>query len=168
MIKKLFFAALLTLVPAFALADTVFIGNDMGGEVDQYTARWKRYSTNGDTVVIDGDCVSACARFVSLPKVCAIPGAHFYFHGITVGDKHALDVPASIRDSAQWETRKAFLLQQRFGAFAFGRVKSVTRVTYRVADGVWVTHIFIPSENLWMKFLKVDATKLVPTCAKAG
>ena len=79
------FALLLaTLVanPALAQAE-VRITNDEGGSINQYFARYQGIRDSGDTVVIDGDCLSACTLVLGIlprDRVCATDGAMLGFH----------------------------------------------------------------------------------------
>src|SRR6201996_9018392 len=61
----------------------VRITNDEGGSINQYFARYQGIRDSGDTVVIDGLCLSACTLVLGiLPpnRVCATEGAMLGFH----------------------------------------------------------------------------------------
>jgi hypothetical protein len=70
------------LVPMSARAD-VRITRDFGGHVEQYKKRYEAIRDNGERVVIDGICNSACTLvlgIVPLSKICITPRAAMGFH----------------------------------------------------------------------------------------
>jgi hypothetical protein len=145
------------------MADQIIIRDDPGGRVNEYNARWKRYNESSDTVVIDGACTSACARFMTLRNACATPQAYFYLHGITYGTQE-VDRAAGVADSRQWESARAFALQQRYDVFGFGFVKAPRNLVEVKQNGVEIVYFYIPSAQMYQKFLKVKATLLVRAC----
>ncbi len=59
------------------------ITRDHGGIVDQYKAKYQRIRDNGQRVIIDGICNSACTLVLGMVpsnKVCATPRASLGFH----------------------------------------------------------------------------------------
>ncbi len=65
-----------------ALAD-LRITRDFGGYVDQYKAKYAALRDNGERVVIDGICNSACTLvlgIVPLSRICVTPRASLGFH----------------------------------------------------------------------------------------
>jgi hypothetical protein len=74
--------AALVLMSSAASAE-VRITNDEGGSLRQYFARYQDIRNSGDTVVIDGLCLSACTLVLGIlprEKVCATGGARLGFH----------------------------------------------------------------------------------------
>ena len=74
--------AALVAIPALAQAE-VRITNDEGGSINQYFSRYESIRDSGDTVVIDGVCLSACTLVLGLlprDRVCATDGAMLGFH----------------------------------------------------------------------------------------
>jgi len=66
--------------PAFA---ELRITRDHGGYVDQYKAKYAKLRDNGERVVIDGICNSACTLvlgIVPLNRICVTPKASLGFH----------------------------------------------------------------------------------------
>lgn len=65
------------------------IGNDPGGEGDDYILMFRRLQASGIPVIIDGLCKSACTIVLSLPpeQVCATPTGRFGFHDIEDDDR---------------------------------------------------------------------------------
>jgi hypothetical protein len=65
-----------------ALAD-LRITRDFGGYVEEYKERYERIRANGERVIIDGVCNSACTLvlgIVPLQRICATPRASLGFH----------------------------------------------------------------------------------------
>ena len=66
--------------PAFA---ELRITRDHGGYVDQYKAKYAKLRDNGERVIIDGICNSACTLvlgIVPLNRICVTPKASLGFH----------------------------------------------------------------------------------------
>jgi hypothetical protein len=64
----------------------VLIKNDGGGEIREYVAGYLNLSLRGETVVIDGECLSACTLALGLlPKrqLCFTKRARLGFHAAT-------------------------------------------------------------------------------------
>jgi hypothetical protein len=77
-----FSLVVLLALTAPASAD-VRITKDLGGYIDQYKAKYARIRDNGERIVIDGVCNSACTLLlgiVPLDRVCATPRASLGFH----------------------------------------------------------------------------------------
>jgi hypothetical protein len=65
-----------------AVAD-MRITKDFGGYVEEYKARYQRVRENGERVIIDGICNSACTLvlgIVPLQRICVTPRASLGFH----------------------------------------------------------------------------------------
>lgn len=74
--------ALLVAASSSAFAE-VRIRYDEGGSINQYFARYQGIRDSGDTVVIDGPCLSACTLVLGIlpsDRVCATEGARLGFH----------------------------------------------------------------------------------------
>ena len=77
---------LLALVPSSALAKPTIILHDDGGVVVEYIKRYADLRDQGQRVIVDGPCMSACTLVLGIlpPKdVCATPNATFGFHSAT-------------------------------------------------------------------------------------
>ena len=73
---------LATLVISPAMAD-LRITRDFGGYVEEYKAKYNRIRDNGERVVIDGICNSACTLvlgIVPMNRICVTPRASLGFH----------------------------------------------------------------------------------------
>jgi hypothetical protein len=71
---------LLGLVPALAL---VRIGDDSGGQIGPYLAKYRALRASGERVEIDGACASACTMLLGIvPRnhICVTPRASLVFH----------------------------------------------------------------------------------------
>jgi hypothetical protein len=72
----------LCLVPFPAAAD-YHITRDFGGYVEQYKARYSKLRDQGERVVIDGICNSACTLVLGIVpsnRICVTPKASLGFH----------------------------------------------------------------------------------------
>ena len=73
-------SALVAGTPASA---TVLINGDNGGKLEDYTSRFRQVRDSGETVVIDGACMSACTMVLGLvprDRICATSNAVLGFH----------------------------------------------------------------------------------------
>ncbi len=71
---------LLGLAPALAV---VRIGDDSGGQIGPYLAKYRALRASGERVEIDGACASACTMLLGLiPRnhICVTPRASLVFH----------------------------------------------------------------------------------------
>lgn len=70
------------IVYAHAQWNVVYINNDVGGDVNQFIAKYDSLRAVGTRVVLSGYCNSACTMVLSLPRnqVCVQPGAVLGFH----------------------------------------------------------------------------------------
>jgi len=72
--------------PAFA---TVVLSGDSGGKMEEYTARFQQVRNSGETVVIDGTCLSACTMVLGLVprnRICTTENAVLGFHAAWMYD----------------------------------------------------------------------------------
>lgn len=93
-------AAVLTATSACA---TVVLSGDSGGKMEEYAARFQQVRASGDTVVIDGNCLSACTMVLGLVprnQVCATENAVLGFHAAWMYDTSGNRVasPSGTRD----------------------------------------------------------------------
>ncbi|HEY0218225.1 MAG TPA: hypothetical protein VGC26_00455, partial [Afipia sp.] len=81
--KILWILAIATLAVTPVHAATVRITRDHGGYVEEYKAKYEKIRQNGDRVIIDGICNSACTMvfgIVPTNKICVTPRASLGFH----------------------------------------------------------------------------------------
>lgn len=77
---------------------TVLIVEDGGGRMDDYAARFRQVRQSGESVVIDGPCLSACTMvlgIVPLERICATSNAVLGFHGAWIYDDAGGRVPSA-------------------------------------------------------------------------
>jgi len=75
-------AMLLTMSASSALA-TVRISDDRGGQIGDYLAKYHALRENGERVMIDGTCASACTMLLGViprNRICVTPRAVLAFH----------------------------------------------------------------------------------------
>ena len=73
-------SVVLTGSSAFA---TVLINGDNGGKMEDYMARFRQVRDSGESVIINGTCMSACTMVLGLvprDRICATPNAVLGFH----------------------------------------------------------------------------------------
>jgi len=84
-IKALAASAALALTAACEVSNSegsiVHIRYDEGGIIQNYEKRIALANRLGQTVVIDGQCMSACTMFLGADRVCVTDRAEFKFHG---------------------------------------------------------------------------------------
>ena len=98
-------AATAAMVMASSARATIVIRADRGGLITDYAERFLSARANGEQVVIDGACLSACTLVVGMlprDKVCATPKAVLGFHSAWLPRvdggkiKHIVDQPAQV------------------------------------------------------------------------
>jgi hypothetical protein len=87
---------LLLIVVAIVFANTlssasavVVVSDDIGGKMEDYTSRFQQLRRSGESVVIDGRCLSACTMLLGLlpaDRVCATQNAILGFHAAWMYD----------------------------------------------------------------------------------
>ena len=89
--KALAVLLFLLATPAYAEEPTIVIsGIDPGGSLITYTAFWQRIADAGDSIKIDGVCISACTLFlgyVPTDRVCVTERASLGFHQASENDQ---------------------------------------------------------------------------------
>ncbi len=100
LIASVFALAVLAIAPASA---TVVLSGDNGGKMEEYAARFQQVRNSGETVIIDGTCVSACTMvlgLIPLNRICATENAVLGFHAAWMYDMAGNRVasPSGTRD----------------------------------------------------------------------
>ncbi len=83
LVAVLSFAAILAAAPADSAPGVVRITDDPGGNIGQYWSRFMAIRDDGDQVVIDGTCSSACTMVLGIvphDRICVTPNAVLGFH----------------------------------------------------------------------------------------
>jgi hypothetical protein len=76
-------AAMLLTMNVVAAYATVRISDDRGGQIGDYLARYHALRENGERVMIDGTCASACTMLLGViprNRICVTPRAVLAFH----------------------------------------------------------------------------------------
>ena len=83
-IKARAFSAMIFMLLGFAPALAVVrIGDDSGGQIGPYLAKYRALRASGERVEIDGACASACTMLLGIiPRnhICVTPRASLVFH----------------------------------------------------------------------------------------
>jgi hypothetical protein len=81
--KRLIPTAILLFFGLVSAAAAMRIGNDGGGQIGAYLARYHALRASGERVEIDGTCASACTMLLGLiprDRICVTPRAKLVFH----------------------------------------------------------------------------------------
>lgn len=86
---RLIAAAVISALTVTSASATVIISDDIGGKMQDYTARFRQVRASGEPVVIAGTCVSACTMVLGLvpsDRICATHNAVLGFHAAWMFD----------------------------------------------------------------------------------
>jgi hypothetical protein len=81
------------------------IAEDRGGQIGQYLQSFAVLRSSGESVVIDGNCLSACTLVLGLiphNRICATPRARFGFHAAWMPDVDGQPVTSRLGTQALW------------------------------------------------------------------
>ncbi len=69
----------------------VIIAGDTGGNIVKYALQAAAYKSSRATLLVNGNCDSACTIYLSLPahQICVTPSANFRFHAPMAANKRA-------------------------------------------------------------------------------
>ena len=87
--RSIALGSLLVALIATSAAATVRIANDGGGRIGTYLDTYAMLRSSGETVMIDGPCLSACTLIVGLiprERVCVTRRARLGFHAAWLPD----------------------------------------------------------------------------------
>lgn len=82
-LAKLLLVAFLIAAGASAGHAAVRISDDRGGRIGNYIDKYEALRTSGETVMIDGECLSACTMVlgaIAHDRICVTPRASLGFH----------------------------------------------------------------------------------------
>jgi hypothetical protein len=82
--KRLFATAILLSLGLVTTAAAMRIGDDGGGQIGAYLAKYRALRASGERVEIDGTCASACTMLLGLiphDRICVTRNAKLVFHG---------------------------------------------------------------------------------------
>jgi hypothetical protein len=81
------------------------ISEDRGGQIGHYLQTFSALRSSGESVVIDGNCLSACTLVLGLlprERVCATQHARFGFHAAWMPDRDGRPVTSPLGTQALW------------------------------------------------------------------
>jgi hypothetical protein len=84
---------------------TMRIAEDRGGQIGHYLQTFEVVRSSGESVVVDGDCLSACTLVLGLvphERICATPRARFGFHAAWMPDADGRPVTSPVGTQALW------------------------------------------------------------------
>lgn len=86
---------------------TVRIGDDTGGQIGPYLAKYRALRASGEMVVIDGRCASACTMVVGIiprNRICVTPRAVLEFHAAWDPSRSGAEVVSRAGNKILWST----------------------------------------------------------------
>jgi hypothetical protein len=98
-------AALVSAVTVTPASAAMRIAEDRGGQIGQYLQSFAMLRSSGESVVIDGNCLSACTLVLGLiphDRICATPRARFGFHAAWMPDVDGQPVTSRLGTQALW------------------------------------------------------------------
>jgi len=84
---------------------TMRIAEDRGGQIGHYLQAFATLRSSGESVVVDGNCLSACTLILGLiprAKMCATSRARFGFHAAWMPDTDGHPVTSPMGTQALW------------------------------------------------------------------
>jgi len=82
------------------------ISDDVGGRIGAYVEQYSQVKQNGERVVIDGTCLSACTLVLGIvprDRICVTRRAMLGFHAAWMPGPEGKPVPSSAGTQALWE-----------------------------------------------------------------
>ena len=101
----LIIAAMMLSVANVASA-TMRIGDDVGGRIGAYVEQYAAVRASGESVAIDGSCLSACTLVLGIvprSRICVTHRAKLGFHGAWIPGPRGRPVPSAAGTQALWE-----------------------------------------------------------------
>jgi hypothetical protein len=81
------------------------ISEDRGGQIGQYLQAFATLRSSGESVIVDGNCLSACTLVLGLlprERICATQRARFGFHAAWMPDHDGRPVTSPLGTQALW------------------------------------------------------------------
>jgi len=104
-IRGIAFCALVLALSVTSASATMRISEDRGGQIGQYLQAFATLRSSGESVVIDGNCLSACTLVLGLvprDRICATEHARFGFHAAWMPDRDGRPVTSPLGTQALW------------------------------------------------------------------
>ena len=82
------------------------ISDDVGGRIGAYVEQYSQVKQNGERVVIDGTCLSACTLVLGIvprDRICVTRRAMLGFHAAWMPGPEGKPIPSSAGTQALWE-----------------------------------------------------------------
>jgi hypothetical protein len=105
-IRGLLLCAALLACGVTSASATMRIAEDRGGQIGQYLQSFAMLRSSGESVVVDGNCLSACTLVLGLiphELICATPRARFGFHAAWMPDADGRPVTSPMGTQALWD-----------------------------------------------------------------
>src|SRR5689334_24921488 len=104
-IRGLVFGAIVTALSVTSASATMRISEDRGGQIGHYLQTFATVRSSGESVVVDGNCLSACTLVLGLvprERICATDRARFGFHAAWMPDRDGRPVTSPLGTQALW------------------------------------------------------------------
>ena len=104
-IRGLFYGAAIAALTVTSASATMRIAEDRGGQIGQYLQAFASVRSSGESVVIDGNCLSACTLVLGLvprDRICATERARLGFHAAWMPDRDGRPVTSPLGTQALW------------------------------------------------------------------
>ena len=99
-------AALAVVLTTAGAHAAVRISNDQGGQIGPYLDRFAALGKSGQSVIIDGPCLSACTMLLGIiprERICVTTRARLGFHAAWHPAENGRRVPSQAGTRALWE-----------------------------------------------------------------
>ncbi len=104
-IRGLLYGAAIAALTVTSASATMRIAEDRGGQIGQYLQAFASVRSSGESVVIDGNCLSACTLVLGLvprERICATERARLGFHAAWMPDRDGRPVTSPLGTQALW------------------------------------------------------------------
>jgi hypothetical protein len=104
-IRGLALGAAVLALSATSASATMRIAEDRGGQIGHYLQAFTTVRSSGESVVVDGSCLSACTLVLGLvprERICATQRARFGFHAAWMPDRDGRPVTSPLGTQALW------------------------------------------------------------------
>lgn len=104
-IRSIIAGAILLVCGVSSASATMLISEDRGGQIGHYLQAFAALRSSGESVVIDGNCFSACTLVLGLipsERVCATNRARLGFHAAWMPDESGRPVTSPMGTQALW------------------------------------------------------------------
>ena len=104
-IRGLFYGAAIAALTVTSASAAMRIAEDRGGQIGQYLQAFASVRSSGESVIIDGNCLSACTLVLGLvprERICATERARLGFHAAWMPDRDGRPVTSPLGTQALW------------------------------------------------------------------